>query len=95
MEVDSEIKGEDTSPVVLKRLMEELLSSKGWGMLATLLQANLNERVSRMVFTPTEQLGGGAILEFMKGEAAAFNFILNLPTTLLENAKNDLKKDGE
>ncbi len=59
--------------------LENLLHSPGWAVLSDILQANVQERMEFLLKQPLPSLDAALGQEFLKGEAAAWQFLLELP----------------
>jgi hypothetical protein len=68
----------------LKRIMEELKAEPGWKKLVEYAEAQTQDRTNRVLLLPTSQ---PYEQEYMKGEVQGIKIFLNIPDTLIEQAK--------
>ena len=66
------------------RAFQELQDSTGWGLLAELMDGQIQARVQSMR-APSEGMDGLVKMEFLKGEIAAFELIKQLPVLAVQD----------
>ena len=81
----------------IRAAFQDLLKSEGWARLVEILDDNVEERKNRVLTTVVgHTLSNGQVhtLEvenFLKGEAAAFMWIKDLPQSILDSAEGEIQ----
>lgn len=75
-----------------KKMMEALVATEGWRMLAAVAEAQLQPRRQKVTLSPTENV---AEENFMKGEIQGITLFAELPKKLIEESEAILKMWNE
>lgn len=84
--MDNEIESEQHSLAVkAKRALTDLTQTEGWRIMAQFMKARIDERTNWIMFSnPTESKLTKDQEVFMRGEAAAYFYMLNFPGLEIE-----------
>ena len=86
MDREDEVDPEVEEALKAKTALSVLLKSEGWAILSKWLEVQKTTRVNNVMYTPRGAAEDEWKQEFMKGEAAAFELILQAPKLLIEDA---------
>jgi hypothetical protein len=71
-------------------LFRPLAGSEGWGELCNILMKQIEVRRQKFELVPLKSLDGALEQEFVKGEIAMAHMVIQLPASLLEDARTVL-----
>jgi hypothetical protein len=74
-----------------KDLWQSLLAHAGWRMLEAMIREQVNGR-KQLIFSPLESADAAFAQEYLKGEAAFGELVLQLPTTALEQVQIEIDR---
>lgn len=82
------------APTLVAQL-EELEKSAGWAIIREILDRQASIRVNAMLTQPLKTIDGTLEQEYIKGEAATLHLLRGLPTVLIDELKEAVKRMRE
>lgn len=82
------------APTLVAQL-EELEKSPGWALISSILERQASIRVNMMLTQPLKAIDGTLEQEYIKGEAATLHLLRGLPTVLIDELKEAVKRMRE